>query len=205
MCGIVGIVGSSNVSDKLFRCIKNLEYRGYDSCGVALLSDHQIEIRKNIGAVDEVNKIEYLTEPQGELGLAHTRWATHGGVTKANSHPHFSNDETFAVVHNGIISNYRELKNELIDAGHTFRSETDTEVIPHILEEAYREEQDVERALLKTFERLEGTYAFAFVTTHEPQKFSVPARKVLLFWELGGTACFWHRTLIPLFNIPAIS
>ena len=90
MCGIVGIVGKSNVSNTLFRCIKNLEYRGYDSCGVAILSNQEIEIRKNIGSVDEVNQIEHLTEPQGKIGLAHTRWATHGGVTKTNSHPHIA-------------------------------------------------------------------------------------------------------------------
>ena len=168
MCGIAGMVGRSNVSDKLFQCIKNLEYRGYDSCGVAILSEQGIEVRKNVGAVEAVDKVEHLTEPQGKIGLAHTRWATHGGVTKTNSHPHFSGDNAFAVVHNGIISNYRGLKEELIQAGHTFRSETDTEVIPHLLEETYKAEQDVERALLKTFQRLEGTYAFAFVTIHAP-------------------------------------
>ena len=170
MCGIAGMVGRSNVSEKLFQCIKNLEYRGYDSCGVALLHDEQIEIRKNVGAVDEVNDIEHLTEPTGRVGLAHTRWATHGGVTKINSHPHYSGDNAFAVVHNGIISNYRALREKLIQAGHAFQSETDTEVIPHILEEAYKSEQDVENALLKAYEQLEGTYAFAFLTVYAPGK-----------------------------------
>lgn len=170
MCGIAGIVGRGNVSDKLFQCIKNLEYRGYDSCGVALLQPDQIEIRKNVGAVDEVNEIEHLTEPSGKIGLAHTRWATHGGVTKLNSHPHYSGDNAFAVVHNGIISNYRELRDRLTEAGHTFRSETDTEVIPHVLEEVYKTEQDIEKTLLKAYEQLEGTYAFAFISMHAPGK-----------------------------------
>jgi glutamine---fructose-6-phosphate transaminase (isomerizing) len=170
MCGIAGIVGRSHVSEKLFQCIKNLEYRGYDSCGVAFLRDEEIEIRKNVGAVDEVNAREHLTEPRGRVGLAHTRWATHGGVTKLNSHPHYSGDRAFAVVHNGIISNYRDLREKLAQAGHVFRSETDTEVIPHVLEDAYSAEHDVERALLAAYETLEGTYAFAFVSVHAPGK-----------------------------------
>jgi glutamine---fructose-6-phosphate transaminase (isomerizing) len=190
MCGIAGIVGRSNISERLFRCVKNLEYRGYDSCGTAILSNQGIELRKNVGSVDEVNQIEHLTEPAGTIGLAHTRWATHGGVTKANSHPHFSGDETFAVVHNGIISNYRALKEELIAAGHTFRSETDTEIIPHLLEEAYRDEQVVEQALLRTFRLLEGTYAFAFITTHEPNKIFCARRESPLVLGVGNDNMF---------------
>jgi glucosamine--fructose-6-phosphate aminotransferase (isomerizing) len=190
MCGIAGIIGRTNIVDQLFRCIKNLEYRGYDSCGIAILSDHQIEIRKNVGSIDEVDKIEHLTEPEGNIGLSHTRWATHGGVTKINSHPHLSGDRAFAVVHNGIISNYRLLKEELIKTGHEFHSETDTEVIPHLLEEAYREEQNVERALLKAFQRLEGTYAFAFVTTHEPEKIFCARKESPLVLGIGSDSMF---------------
>ena len=190
MCGIVGIVSKTNISDRLFRCIKNLEYRGYDSCGIAMLSDQEIEIRKNIGSVDDVNAAEHLTEPSGHAGLAHTRWATHGGVTKANSHPHFSGDRAFAVVHNGIISNYRELKEELSAKGHIFVSETDTEVIPHVLEDAYKTEQDVEQAMFQTFKRLKGTYAFAFVTTHDPQKLFCARKESPLVLGVGQNSHF---------------
>ena len=190
MCGIVGIVSKTNISDRLFRCIKNLEYRGYDSCGIAMLSDQEIEIRKNIGSVDDVNAAEHLTEPSGHAGLAHTRWATHGGVTKANSHPHFSGDRAFAVVHNGIISNYRELKEELAAKGHVFVSETDTEVIPHVLEDAYKTEQDVEQAMFQTFKRLKGTYAFAFVTTHDPQKLFCARKESPLVLGVGQNSHF---------------
>ena len=190
MCGIVGIVSKTNISDRLFRCIKNLEYRGYDSCGIAMLSDQEIEIRKNIGSVDDVNAAEHLTEPSGRAGLAHTRWATHGGVTKANSHPHFSGDRAFAVVHNGIISNYRELKEELSAKGHIFLSETDTEVIPHVLEDAYKTEQDVEQAMFQTFKRLKGTYAFAFVTTHDPQKLFCARKESPLVLGVGQNSHF---------------
>ncbi len=192
MCGIVGIIGpsSTNISEKLFRCIKNLEYRGYDSCGIAILADDNIEIRKNIGSVDEVNKVEHLTEPQGNSGLAHTRWATHGGVTQPNSHPHISGDGAFAVIHNGIISNYRELKEELIGRGHTFLTETDTEVIPHVLEESYKEEQDVEQAMLKTFQRLKGTYAFACITPHAPDKIFCARKESPLVLGVGRENMF---------------
>ena len=190
MCGIVGIAGRGNVSDRLFRCIKNLEYRGYDSCGVALLSEQGIEVRKNIGAVDEVDKIEHLTEPRGDTGIAHTRWATHGGVTQINSHPHLSGDGQFAVIHNGIISNYRELRQELSAAGHTFLSETDTEVIPHLLEAMYAEEQDVERALLRALKRLEGTYAFACITACDPRKIYCARKESPLVLGIGGETMF---------------
>ena len=190
MCGIVGIVSKTNISDRLFRCIKNLEYRGYDSCGIAMLSDQEIEIRKNIGSVDDVNAAEHLTEPSGHAGLAHTRWATHGGVTKTNSHPHFSGDRAFAVVHNGIISNYRELKEELSAKGHVLVSETDTEVIPHVLEDAYKKEQDVEQAMFQTFKRLKGTYAFAFVTTHEPRKLFCARKESPLVLGVGQNSHF---------------
>lgn len=190
MCGIVGIVGTANISDRLFRCIKNLEYRGYDSCGIAILAEQEIEIRKNVGAVDEVNKMEHLAEPQGRIGIAHTRWATHGGVTQTNSHPHPSSDGTFAVIHNGIISNYRELKEDLQSKGHTFLSETDTEVIPHLLEETYKQEQDVEQALLKTIASLEGTYAFAFVTIHDPQRIFCARKESPLVLGIGSDSMF---------------
>lgn len=190
MCGIVGIAGFKNVAADLFDCIKNLEYRGYDSCGVAVLSDEGIELRKNTGTIDEVNKIEHLTEPQGKIGLAHTRWATHGGVTKENAHPHLSCEKNFAVVHNGIISNYRDLREALTQSGHIFRSETDTEVIPHLLEEFYQQERDVEQALCKTFQRLEGTYAFAFVTTHEPKKIFCARKESPLVLGIGNRVTF---------------
>ena len=155
-----------------------------------MLSNQKIEIRKNVGSVDEVNQIEHLTEPQGKLGLAHTRWATHGGVTKANSHPHLSGDGNFAVIHNGIISNYRRLKEELMAKGHKFFTETDTEVIPHVLEEAYQEEQDVEQAMLAAFKRLKGTYAFAFVTTHEPQRMFCARKESPLVLGVGRDSMF---------------
>ena len=171
MCGISGIVGLQNISNPLVASIRNLEYRGYDSCGVAILNGRgKIIVKKNIGAVDEVNEVEKLTKPKGHIGIAHTRWATHGGVTKFNTHPHVSCQRKFACVHNGIISNYRTLKNQLAKKGHKFLSETDTEVIAHLLEDFYNSTGDVEKTFLKMLGKLEGTYAIAMITTFDPER-----------------------------------
>lgn len=170
MCGISGIVSNKNVSKRLIKSLRNLEYRGYDSCGVAYIHPDHIEIRKNVGAIDEVDTLERLADPSSLVGIAHTRWATHGGVTKPNAHPHFSHSGSFAIIHNGIISNFRELRESLQAKGYEFRSETDSEVVAHLMEDFYTQEQDVEKALVKTIQQLEGSYAFAAITTHDPDR-----------------------------------
>ena len=106
MCGISGIASKSDVSTRLITTLKNLEYRGYDSCGVVYLNGNELEIRKNIGTMEEVDRVERLSDPNSNIGIAHTRWATHGGVTQPNAHPHLSHDNNFAIIHNGIISNF---------------------------------------------------------------------------------------------------
>ena len=128
MCGISGIVHSENFGRNLLNSIRNLEYRGYDSCGVAVIQNGKIDLRKNIGGIDDVNLKERLDQMQGKIGIAHTRWATHGGVTQENAHPHLSANRKFAVVHNGIISNYQQLRERLLSEGVSFESLTDTEV-----------------------------------------------------------------------------
>jgi glucosamine--fructose-6-phosphate aminotransferase (isomerizing) len=185
MCGISGIVGYKNIAMPLLNSIRHLEYRGYDSCGVAIMSNNSIVVRKNIGSVDEVNEREKLSEPDGKIGIAHTRWATHGGVTKDNTHPHLSCKGDFALVHNGIISNYSELKKELINEGHRFISETDTEVIVHLIEKYFALSKDVERAFVRAIKRLEGTYAIAIITTHEKDKIFCAKRESPLVIGLG--------------------
>ena len=170
MCGISGIIGRKDITKKLFNSIRNLEYRGYDSCGVAVLSKGSIKIKKNVGAVDDVNYQEKFLELSGNIGIAHTRWATHGGVSKENSHPHWSCKKEFAIVHNGIITNYRELKTELQKKGHKFLSETDTEVIVHQIEEFFNKYKNIETALRATIRILSGTYAFAMITVYAPDK-----------------------------------
>jgi glucosamine--fructose-6-phosphate aminotransferase (isomerizing) len=170
MCGIAGIVGRRPISQALLESIRNLEYRGYDSCGVALVGKAGITVRKDVGTVEEVNRRMPLGELEGTVGIAHTRWATHGEVTRANAHPHVSCAGDFALVHNGIIANYRHLREELVSEGHQFRSSTDTETIVHLIEKYYRAMGSVERAFVKALGRLDGSYAVALVSVHEPDR-----------------------------------
>ena len=170
MCGISGIVGRQSVSNALLESIRNLDYRGYDSCGVAIVDRSGLVVRKDIGTVDEVNRRTPLAEAEGCVGIAHTRWATHGEVTRANAHPHLSCDGDFGLVHNGIIANYRHLREELVSEGHVFHSRTDTETIVHLVEKYYRSMGSMERAFCKALGRLEGSYAVALVSAHEPDR-----------------------------------
>lgn len=186
MCGISGVAGYENIAAILLNSIKNLEYRGYDSCGVALLEGDRIEVRKNTGTIEEVEKKERLTEPKGKLGIAHTRWATHGKVTKLNAHPHTSCNGDFVLVHNGIVSNYKELKEELESKGHIFRSETDTEVIVHLIEERHAQLADAELALVEAVKRLEGSYALALISIYEPEKIFFAKKESPLILGIGS-------------------
>ena len=169
MCGISGIVHSENVGRNLFNSIRNLEYRGYDSCGMAMLSKGEFDIRKNIGGIDEVNAIEKLDKMNGMIGVAHTRWATHGGVTQANAHPHLSYKREFVIVHNGIFSNYQELREQLMDQDVVFESLTDTEVFVNLLEVSYSESNDLEKAFLAALKKIEGSYSIVMLSEHDPE------------------------------------
>ena len=169
MCGISGIVHSENIGRNLFNSIRNLEYRGYDSCGMAMLSKGEFDIRKNIGGIDEVNAIEQLDKMNGMIGIAHTRWATHGGVTQANAHPHLSYKREFVIVHNGIFSNYQELREQLMDQDVVFESLTDTEVFVNLLEASYSESNDLEKAFLAALKKIEGSYSIVMLSAHDPE------------------------------------
>ena len=169
MCGISGIVHSENIGRNLFNSIRNLEYRGYDSCGMAMLSNGEFDIRKNIGGIDEVNAIEQLDKMNGMIGIAHTRWATHGGVTQANAHPHLSYKREFVIVHNGIFSNYQELREQLMDQDVVFESLTDTEVFVNLLEASYSESNDLEKAFLAALKQIEGSYSIVMLSAHDPE------------------------------------
>jgi glucosamine--fructose-6-phosphate aminotransferase (isomerizing) len=158
------------MAHQLVSGLKNLEYRGYDSCGVAVIDEMGIDVRKNIGTIEEVEIKERLSEPPGTVGIGHTRWATHGQVAKENSHPHTNAKKDFAVVHNGIISNYTELREGLEKEGYKFVSQTDTEVMAHLLEKNYSLTNSVEDAFLQTLHTLEGTYATAVISIYEPNK-----------------------------------
>ncbi len=164
MCGIFGYVGGrKDAGNVVIEGIKNLEYRGYDSWGVALSIGEGFLVKKNIGKVSAVTGLKFYD--QSSLAVAHTRWATHGGVTECNAHPHLSCDRSIAVVHNGIIENFEELRQELNDRGHTFVSETDTEVIPHMIEEELKTSNDFAAAVRATCMRLHGRYAILALHT----------------------------------------
>ncbi len=190
MCGITGAVGLKDISNVLFEGITNLEYRGYDSCGVALMNRTGIIIKKNVGGVKDVYQKENVLRHSTKLGIAHTRWATHGQVTRDNTHPFVSCDKSFAVIHNGIISNHSELKAGLQREGHQFVSATDTEVIPHLLEKFYRKTSDVEASFMETLKLLEGTFALAFITRHEPDQIYCAKRESPLLLGIGDEVKF---------------
>jgi glutamine---fructose-6-phosphate transaminase (isomerizing) len=163
VCSIIGYKGMSHAAPILVDSLRKMEYRGYDSVGIATVTGGNILVRKGVGKVVEVNKSLELGEMQGKIGIGHTRWATHGGVTDSNAHPHSACTNEIAVVHNGIIDNYNELKQELVILGHAFKSQTDSEVIAHLLELNYSNERNIKQAVIKTCERLKGTYAFVAI------------------------------------------
>ena len=190
MCGISGVVGLNNILDELYHGIRNLEYRGYDSCGVALMDDKSLTVRKDIGGVEDFFRNEKILSLSSKVGIAHTRWATHGTVTKDNTHPFTSCDGNFAVVHNGIISNFRALKEELAGEGHRFHSGTDTEVIPHLLEKYYNLTGDLEKALVKVNDVLEGTFALAFISPLAPGQIYCAKRESPLILGISAETNF---------------
>ncbi len=178
MCGIIAYIGPKKASEVLLKGIKALEYRGYDSVGIATIAGNAISVKKDVGKVDEANaKLDFLTL-EGNMGIAHTRWSTHGGVTKENSHPHLDCSGTIAVVHNGIVENYQQLRSELNSNGeiHKFKSETDTEAIPHLIEHFMaHEKMDFATAVRKAANQINGRSAF--VAIHSGTRQLVAARK----------------------------
>ena len=163
MCSIIGYKGNEHASSVLIEGLKKMEYRGYDSVGIATIKSGKLAVRKGVGKVAEVNRSLRLDELPGKLGIGHTRWATHGGIVDSNAHPHLACNSTIAVVHNGIIENYNELKDELHRSGHVFNSETDSEVIAHLLEEYFEITRDIRLSMIFTCKRLVGSFAFVAI------------------------------------------
>ena len=169
MCGIVGYIGKKETTKILLDGLKELEYRGYDSAGIAVLKDNRIDVFKALGKlVNLEEKVNATASSDYELGIGHTRWATHGKPTELNAHPHLG--EYSYVVHNGIIENYKELKEELTAKGHKFVSQTDTEVIVHLFENFYNQENDTKKAFQNTISRLEGAFSILLITKADPKK-----------------------------------
>lgn len=189
MCGIVGVVSNKGVSQKLLTGLSNLEYRGYDSVGMCFLYNKNFNIKKGVGKLEEVNKkVNFLRFP-GRIGIAHCRWSTHGGVTEKNAHPHVDCKNRISVVHNGIIENYSELKDELLKKGHKFYSQTDTEVIAHLIEE-YLKNNNVENALRTALNKIEGSYALGILFADEPEKLFAARNESPLIIGIGNNENF---------------
>jgi glucosamine--fructose-6-phosphate aminotransferase (isomerizing) len=177
MCGIFGcILRTGEAASAIHKGLKKLEYRGYDSVGIATVQGSQLFIKKDSGKIDTVHAIHNLDALPGRLGIGHTRWATHGAPYQVNAHPHTDCNNQIAVVHNGIIENFAELKTELEESGHTFKSKTDTEVIAHLIEEKLKEGLSLVDAVRETVKQLDGSYALAVISVKEPDKI-VCARK----------------------------
>ncbi|MBL0172811.1 MAG: glutamine--fructose-6-phosphate transaminase (isomerizing) [Gemmatimonadaceae bacterium] len=174
MCGIVGYVGDKIATPVLLDGLKRLEYRGYDSAGVAIMNGKGVETRKAAGKISRLESVIDANPPRGTLGIGHTRWATHGPPTEGNAHPHVSTDRSIAVVHNGIIENATVLKAGLEARGFVFTSDTDTEVLAHLIEAAYA--GNLEAAVIEALRQVEGTYGIAVISSKEKDKI-VAARK----------------------------
>lgn len=189
MCGIVGAVADRDIVLVLLDGLKRLEYRGYDSAGIAVLDSHRIHRVRRIGRVAELEKAVDAENVHGKLGIAHTRWATHGGVTEPNAHPHISHG-TIAVVHNGIIENHESQRAELIQAGYTFESQTDTEVIAHRIYDYYKQNNNLFEAVRKASRQLIGAYAIAVISLESPDELVVARVGCPLLIGLGEGETF---------------
>ncbi len=183
MCGIVGYIGNRKAAPILLKGLKNLEYRGYDSAGICTINNKEVLIKKDIGKIEEINKQINLADLEGTVGISHCRWATHGKVTKENAHPHTDCIGNISIVHNGIIENYNELRNELEKKGHKFSSETDTEVIAHLIEDNYN--GNLKKALIKALKLLDGAYALGVICKDEPNTLIAARKESPLIVGLG--------------------
>ncbi len=185
MCGIVGYTGYRRAQPILLNSLKKLEYRGYDSAGVAII-DKEMVIHKDKGEIAVL--VEHLPKIEGSVGIAHTRWATHGKPSQINAHPFTDCKKMIALIHNGIVENYLDIKEKLLEEGHEFKSDTDTEVVVHLLEKYY--EGDLEKAMLKTLKEIEGSYAFVAISAEEKGKIVVARKESPLILGKGNDENF---------------
>lgn len=200
MCGIVGYIGEQNATPIILNGLKRLEYRGYDSAGIAVLQDNFIELRKDAGKLEKLVEMVARQPLDGKVGIGHTRWATHGEPNARNAHPHVSSDGKFVVVHNGIVENFLELREELAAEGAVFRSETDTETIVHLIDRFYAIEKNLSEAVRKALLQLRGAHGVVVMSSLEPDKI-VAAR----IGNAGGVVVgFGNNEMFVASDIPAI-
>ena len=170
MCGIIGYVGKEQALPIILKGLEMLEYRGYDSAGIVVENKKGLEVAKCKGRIKKLKELTDRNAVKGNIGLGHTRWATHGVPSEQNAHPHTDCTGKISIVHNGIVENYHKLKKKLIKKGHKFKSETDSEVIAHLIEEELKKAKDFELACRRALEQLEGSYAVGIVSKNFPNK-----------------------------------
>lgn len=191
MCGIVGYVGKDNAKDVIIDGLKRLEYRGYDSAGIAVIRDGKLQVRKHVGGIENLEALIGADKMASHIGIGHTRWATHGAPSDVNAHPHTDQAGEIAIVHNGIIENYQELRQELIENyGVSFRSETDTEVIAQLIGVIYKEKKDLLDAVYGALAKMRGAYAIAAIAADEPDKIVAVRKDAPLIAGLGKGSNF---------------
>ena len=202
MCGIVGYVGKGDAVPVLMNGLSKLEYRGYDSAGVAVYDDtsKNVNICKTKGRIQNLQDKLYLTPLKGRLGIGHTRWATHGEPSDINAHPHSSGKEKIAVVHNGIIENYMALKEELMDKGYKFLSETDTEIVAQLIDYYYSKDSNLMSAVFKVIERIEGSYALGIICSDFPDRIIAVRKDSPLVIGLGEEENFIASDMPSILN-----
>ena len=188
MCGVVGFVGKQNAADIIFEGLRKLEYRGYDSAGIAVVKDGAIEVRRSVGKLNNLQKVLIKDPLSGSLGIGHTRWATHGKPSEENAHPHTDSSGSIVVVHNGIIENYVQIKEALQKEGIVFKSETDTEVIAHLIKKYYG--GNLFEAVKKALKEIRGSYALAVICKDEPTKIVCARFEAPLIAGLGSDGNF---------------
>jgi glutamine---fructose-6-phosphate transaminase (isomerizing) len=198
MCGIAAYIGKKEAAPILLGSIKKLEYRGYDSCGIATVCDSELECRKGTGKIREVDSQMSLSELNGTVGIAHTRWATHGEPNDANAHPHLNFNEEIAIVHNGIIENANVLKKVLIKKGYEFRSETDTEVVVHLIDNFIKEGNLMGDAFMKALKTIEGAFAIVAINKNKPHKLYVAKKGSPLVLGIGEDEVFVASDTLPI-------
>lgn len=197
MCGIVGTVDSKNLRSFLLNGLKSLEYRGYDSAGIATITDNNFNLYRCVGRVEELEKKVPSNLP-GFTGIGHTRWATHGEPLERNCHPHVSYNNIFAIVHNGVIENFQELKNELLNEGFKFNSDTDTEVIANVLEQEYSKTNNVLESINNTLKRIDGSLAIAILFKGDEHKIYFARRKSPLLIGIGKETNYLASDALPM-------
>lgn len=204
MCGIFGCILENGKAAPVIRAgLKRLEYRGYDSAGEATICDGRLFIKKDSGKIDEIHERSNLDDLPGSIGIGHTRWATHGSPSMENAHPHTDCKNILAVVHNGLIENFVELRRELERKGHIFRSKTDTEVIPHLIEEFYDENRNLREAVHEAIKKLRGSYAIGVISARESDKIVCARKESSLVVGIGKDSVYFSSdipALLPLTN-----